>query len=265
MPLKAIIEKLEDVAEGLRTEYRAGTKEEGLEGKFVLAVEPVAGFTLENVDGLKSALSKERGAKEAAEKKIEAFKDMDAGDVKKRLDKLAELEKLDPAKEADKLAEQKAQAKIEQIVKAHETALAAEREKAEKAMRGLQGRTRDAAINAALAKADAINVEALRLKLSQHIRLKETSNPDEPFAVEVVDVSGNPLVDNKGGALGLEAFVDNLRADQAWATAFKPAGKPGTGANPSSGGAKTMSRQAFEQLDPSGRLEAVKSGTQITD
>lgn len=265
MALKAIIDKLDDVAEGLRGEYRAGTKDEGLEGKFVLTVEAVSGYTLENVDGLKSALSKERGAKEAAERKAEAFKDMDPAKVKANLDRLAELEKLDPAKEADKLAEAKAQAKIEQMAKQHGEALTAAEAKAEKLMKGLQGRTRDAAINAALAKAEVINPEGVRLKLSQHIRLKDTGNDDSPFDVEVVGADGNPLVDSKGSSLGLDAFVDTLRADPAWAVNFKPAGKTGSGARPGEGGSKTMSRSQFEGLPPASRMEVIQAGTKITE
>jgi hypothetical protein len=214
---------------------------------------------------LKSALSKERGAKEAAERRAEAFRDMDHADVTRKLAKLAELEKLDPEKEADRLAAQKAQAKIEQIVKTHEEALSAERDKAERAMRGLRGRTRDSAINEALAKADVLNVEALKLKLANHLRLKDTSNPDDPFAVEVVDAAGNPLVDNKGNSLSLDAFVEQLRADPAWSLTFKPVGKLGTGAQQSAGGAKTMTRKTFEQLDPASRAETIKAGTKIVD
>lgn len=265
MAMKAIIEKLEDVAEGFRGEYRAGTKDEGLEGKFVLSVDAVSGYALENVDGLKSALSKERGAKEAAEKRIEAFKDYDPAKLKTDLEELTKLKALDPAKEADKLAEAKAQAKIDQIVKASDEKTAAAEARAEKAMKGLQTRTREAAINAALAKAEVLNAEAIRLKLSQHIRLKDTGNEDDPFSVEVIGIDGNPLVDSKGGSLGLDAFVDTLRADPSWATSFKPAGKPGSGARPGEGGAKTMTRAQFDELDPAARSETVKAGVKITE
>ncbi|MHB9879102.1 hypothetical protein ACSMXM_05510 [Pacificimonas sp. ICDLI1SI03] len=266
MPLKAVIEKVEDAPEALRSAYRPGTADEGTDGKFVLDVEPSDGFTLENVDGLKTALSKERRSRETAEKAVEAFKDMDASDIQKKLEKLADLEKLDPSKEADKIAQQKIDAAREQLVQQHEQALNAERERAAKYEAGYKTRTMESAVNEALASADAINPEALALKLRSHFRLKETGNADDPFAVEVVDGSGNPMIGNaKGDPMNPKGLMEQLRSDPKWATSFKPAGKSGSDARQSSGGAKTMTRAQFDQLEPGDRGEVIKSGISITD
>lgn len=267
MALKAIIGALTDAAEALRGEYRPGTKEEGLEGKFVLAVEGQDGWALENVNGLKSAVSSERAAREKAEGALKAFGELKPDEVTKRLERLSELEKIDPAKEADKLAEAKAQSRIDQVTKAHAEELAKANAAASKAMAGLKTRTVQAAINDALAKANPLNPEALRLKLQSHIRLKETGNDDDPFSVEVVGADGAPLVDGQARPLSLDSFVADLRKDQAWATSFKPEGKSGSGASGAgaSGAGKTMTRTAFDQLDPMARAETIKAGTTIVD
>lgn len=267
MALKAIIGALTDAPEALRGEYRPGTKEEGLEGKFVLDVTPDGGFALENVSGLKQAVSSERGLREKAEAGLKAFGDLKPDDVAAKMAKLADLEKIDPAKEADKLAEAKAQSKIEQVTKAHAEELAKAQTVAEKAMKGLKTRTMQAAVNEALSKADALNPEALRLKLQSHIRLKETGNEDDPFTVEVVGADGNPLVDGQAKALGLDTFVQELRKDAAWATSFKPAGKQGSGAEGggTGGAGTTMTRSAFDALDAQARMDTIKAGTTLVD
>ena len=57
MPLKSIINSLDDVEELHRPFYREDA------GRHVLDVESVDGFALENVNGLKTALSTERRAR----------------------------------------------------------------------------------------------------------------------------------------------------------------------------------------------------------
>jgi len=266
MALKAIIGALADAPEALRGEYRPGTKEEGLEGRFVLSVDGESGWALENVNGLKTAVSSERAAREKAETALRAFGEMKPDEVSRQLARLTELEKIDPAKEADRLAEAKAQARIDQLAAKHATELQKAQATADKAMSGLKTRTMQSAINEALSQADALNPEALRLKLQSHIRLKETENPDDPFRVEVIDTSGNPLVDNRGAPLALGGFMEELRRDQVWATSFRPAGKTGSGAQGAAGGAgKTMSRQAFEAMAPAEQAKIATSGVSFVD
>lgn len=266
MPLKAIIGALADAPEALRGEYRPGTKEEGLEGKFVLAVEGAGGWALENIDGLKQALSTERDRANKAEAGAKAFEGLDPADVSKKLAKLAELEKIDPSKEADKLVEAKLKASLEQVNATHSAELKAREEQIAKLTNGLKARTLASAVDSALAKADPLNVDALRLKVQSSIRIKETGNEEDPFAIEVLTPSGTPAVDNQGRPLAIDAFLSDLRKDPAWAVNFKPIGKQGAGAEGGgAGGGKTMARQAFEQLSPADRAAAMKAGTQLVD
>jgi len=268
MALKAIINALTDVSEGLRGEYRAGSKEEGLEGKFVLDVAPEGGFSLEDVSGLKTALSTERGEVARLKAATKDFEGLDPKDVRTKLDRLADLEKIDPAKEADKIAEAKAQAKIEQLVAQHGAETGKLTERNDKLLSGIKRLTIDAAIENALADADALNSEALRLKLKNHLRLKETGNDDNPFEVEVVTADGNPMVgDSKGGSMTPSGMLNELRKDAAWATSFKPAGKPGAGAEQGrgNGGDRAMSRAQFDALDPAAKMKAMAEGATLHD
>ena len=74
MAIKSIIASLEDAPENVRSLYREGTADEGAEGKFILDVEPADGFSLENVDGLKSALSSERTEHGKNHQRLQAHK-----------------------------------------------------------------------------------------------------------------------------------------------------------------------------------------------
>lgn len=259
MALKAVVGSLDGLDENVRGLYRPGTKDEGLDGKFILDVVGEGGFALENVDGLRTALSTERGTLQRLKNDVKAFEGLDPSDVRTKLSQLEAL-----LKDGDPDA--KAQARIDQLVRQHEQAIAAAEAKAEKAMGSLRTRTIDAAVSSALAQADALNTEALSLKLKSHIRLRDTGNENDPFAIEVVDAAGNPIIDSKGQSLDVSGFVSSLRNDQAWATAFKPAGKAGSGAEGSTGPAgKTITRQAFQSLDPAAQMAQIKAGMTVVD
>lgn len=68
MSLKAIVD---EVPAGLEDHYTAGT--EANDGKFVLSVEPVNGFGLEDVGGLKRTLEDWKGKANSGRAKLEAF------------------------------------------------------------------------------------------------------------------------------------------------------------------------------------------------
>ena len=66
--LDAFVESIESVDEALRGEYKQ------VEGGFQLDVKPTNGFALENVEGLKSALGKERNSVSSLTKEINKIK-----------------------------------------------------------------------------------------------------------------------------------------------------------------------------------------------
>lgn len=232
MALKAIIDNLEGVAEGLRDNYRAGTKEEGLESKFVLQVDGADGWALENVSGLKTALGRERTRADNAEKKVAKFGDLDPDTVKTSLDRLTELESLDPKKEADRLAQAKIDAATKQLVEKHNQEM--------QAIAGREGKLRSTVEtlmidNVAIKALEGHkgNVDLLLPHVKSQVRLKE----GEDGVVEVIDREGNVRI---GDAQGKPMTVDQLVAEMSKSDKFAQgfsgnnhsgSGTPGGGGN----------------------------------
>jgi hypothetical protein len=261
MPLPAIVTALDQVPEAVRSEYRPGRTDEGLSGKWVLDVAPSPdGWSLENVTGLKAALNAERKQRESAEASARVLERLrssgiDPDKVPDSLARLAELEKLDPAKEADKLAEAKATARIEKVVRESQSAIAERDLKLAKLSSALQNAIRKSAIDAALAGA----------KVQSAIRVRETDADDEPFAVEVVDAKGDPVYDRTGQPMTVSGFVESLKADPVWSSAFAAESKSGAGVTLGGTGSRSMRRADFDRLEPFERVAAMKNGVVLTD
>jgi hypothetical protein len=221
MAIKAIIEKLDDAPEPLREHY---TEQDG---KFVLAVDAVGGFALEDVSGLKSALGKERTTRENLEKQVVAFKDLDPAKAREALAKLEELGNLDPAKEADKIANTKFEAAKAQLLEKHGQEITARDERIGKLTGAMDKLVRQAAATAAIAEAKG-SVELLLPHVLASTRVKETD--DGAFTVEVIDAAGNVRIANgKGDPMDLKALVAEMRSTETFARAFDGDGQSGSG------------------------------------
>ena len=109
MALKAVLDNLDGLDEGVASLYSE------VEGRFVLAVEPVDGFSLENVSGLKSSLMKERQNAKTVTAKLQAFGEMDAEDARNAMEKFGEMSNWTPE---DKVREQIAE-REKQLVRKH--------------------------------------------------------------------------------------------------------------------------------------------------
>jgi hypothetical protein len=227
MAIKAILDKIEDAPEALRDHYVAGTAENGADGKFVLAVEPVGGFALEDVSGLKSALGKERTTREKLERDVVAFKDLDPTKARAALTELEELKKLDPTAEADKIANTKFEAAKAQLLEKHGQEVGQRDERIGKLTGAVDRLVRQAAATAAIAEAKG-SVELLLPHVLAHTKVKETEAGD--FIVEVVDKDGNARIgDARGGAMDLRGLVAEMRESDTYARAFDGDGHSGSG------------------------------------
>ena len=112
--LKAIVDKIDDLPETTKT--LCGLITEGDHaGKFILNIEPVHGFSLENVEGLKGALGATKSELESSKAAVEGFKGLDAKEVRRIIKEHERLSKIDPETEAGKLAEVKLQAQIDAL------------------------------------------------------------------------------------------------------------------------------------------------------
>lgn len=220
MALKAILDSIEDAPESVREHYTER------DGKFVLGVEPVGGYALEDVSGLKSALGKERTTREKLERDVIAFKDLDPAKARAALAELEELKALDPAKEADKIASAKFEAAKTQLLEKHNADIT-EREGRIKTLSGaVDGLVREQRATAAIAEAKG----AVDLLLPHVLRFTRTVEKDGKFSVEVIDAEGNGrIADSKGSPMTIKDLVAEMRQSETFGRAFDGDGHSGSG------------------------------------
>jgi hypothetical protein len=251
MALAPIVDSLDAIPEFLKREY----KEDPSTGKFLLDVVPTNGYVLENIDGLKSALGKERQRASEFESKVKALGDIDPVAVKTKLQRLAELEALDPVKEADKIAEAKAKNMIDQVISKHQQELSGLASRADTYKSTLnQVLVDEAAKNAIVAAGgDEKTINYMLHQVKAGLKLVEH---DGKFYTQVVDQAGNPRIgDAQGGLMTIKQYVDELKGSPIWADAFpgrsqsgggkQPGGKPGTGTLPKKSEMTTAQKTAF--------------------
>lgn len=239
MALKAILDTVEGLADPIKAEY---TQRD--DGKFVLAVEPVGGFALEDVDGLKTTLSKVNGNFSNAEKELKKFGSAwdkekgtwthanDPAKVKTALAKFDEFSTFDPTKEADKIAEQKVEAIKTQLVTSHEEEKTAWTERNNL----LSGTVADL-----LVKQQATTVLAAEKGdpelLMPHIeRQTKVVEKDGKFSAVVVGADGNVRFNGKGEPMTIGELVAEMKKASSFGKAFEGEGTGGSGKLPNGTG-----------------------------
>lgn len=235
MALKAIVDNLDGVPEGARDFYTAGE-----DGKFTLAVEPVGGWALEDVEGLKSALGKERGENDRLKKQITKFGDIDVDRAREALSHYEQFKDIDPKKEADKIAQAKVEALQKQLLDKHAQEVAGKDERIGNLYKQVEYLLVDQVATAAIAEAKG-SVELLLPHVRQFTRVKEAEGK---FSVEIVDREGNPRISNaKGDPLDIKGFVAELRSSDVFGRAFDGTGITGGGTPPNlNGGGASLNR-----------------------
>jgi DNA-directed RNA polymerase subunit F len=236
MALKAVLDTIDDLSDDLKSHYQQSE-----DGKFMLSVEPVGGFALEDVTGLKTALGQERTTRQNLEKQVVKFKDIDPDKAREALEKLEELAEIDPAKEADKIANTKFEAAKAQLLEKHTSEITTRDER----INGLTG-TIDKLLReqrATMALAEAKGAVDLLLP---HVLASTRTVEKEPgrFEVEVIDKDGNVRIDGKGNNMDIKGLVAEMRQSEAFGRAFDGTGHSGSGKQPGggTGGSGTLKR-----------------------
>ena len=225
MAIKAIVDKLEDVPEALREHYRPGKAEEGAEGKFILGVESVSGWSLEDVSGLKSALGKERTTRETLEKTVVKFKDVDPDRALAALAELEELKKIDPSREADKIANTKFEAAKAQLLESHKREL----EAVGGQVKTLTGLVDDYARRQAAVAALAEHKGSVELLLPHVLNVTRSEIDGDKVKIRVLQPDGNERVNGRGDPMTIGELVAEMRQNETFARAFEGDGKGGSG------------------------------------
>jgi hypothetical protein len=248
MSLLAILnqEAFDKLAEPLKAEYKKQA-----DGTFLLDVTPVSDFALENVKGLKSALSSERANREKLEGSLKAFEGLDAQKARDAIKKLEEL--LAKGGGDDKTKEQ-----IEAIKKQLSEKHSAEISKKDEMLGLMTKQLEKLLIESAAVKAIAENkgvVELLLPHVRSFTRMKKLEAGD--YVAEVVDANGNVRITNKAGStdpMSITELVSEMKGNKIYAPAFQGSGAGGSGAQ--GGSAVGSGGVDYSKMAPQERIKA---------
>jgi hypothetical protein len=228
MALKALVETIDSVPETARAFYKEDN------GKFILDVEPVEGFALEDVAGLKNTLGKEMTLRKKLERDVVKFKDIDPDKARDALARLEELGNIDPTKEADKIVNERLEAAKRQLLEKHGEEIKTRDGRIAGLTKTVENLMIDQVATAALAEAKGA-VELLLPHVQRHTRVREDANGN--FVVEVVDKDGNARIGNsKGDAMTIKDLVQEMAKSETFGRAFEGSGHSGSGTRPTKSG-----------------------------
>lgn len=232
MALKAIVEKLDDIPEAIRGEYKEFDLADGKKA-FRLDVTATNGYELEDVSGLRGTLSKEMTKRKNLEKEVEKYKDIDPDRAREALAKLEEFENIDPTKEADKIANTKFEAAKAQLLKKHSDEMNGEKTKSSKYRTKIDRLMIDSVAKSAIADLKG-SIELLLPHIQTQTRVVEDG---EDFKVEVIDKDGNVRIGNsQGQPMTIKELVTEMRNSETFGRAFEGDGQSGGGKRHGNGG-----------------------------
>jgi hypothetical protein len=219
MPLKLVVDSLDEISEGLRSEYTEK------DGKFHLNVDGI-----EDTSGLKTALESERKARKELDKKIKRWEALGKTDEEISA-LLAEHEKT----ERERAEKDGDHAKI---LKQHQDKWAKEKETLESELNAARSSERNAIIStsvmAALTKAGATEegADLLPDRLASRIKFE---TEDGKRVLKIMQADGETPMAGSGKD-GSATFDDLVKeATEKWPSLFSASGKSGSGKPPGSG------------------------------
>jgi hypothetical protein len=218
--LKAVLDSLEGLSEDVASHYIEK------DGKFILGVETTGGLALENVEGLKSALGKEKASRKELAASLKAFEGLDADKARDALSKLDELAESDP----EGKAKQQIEAFKAQLVAKHEATVAEKDKALGDVTSQLERLLVENAVRSALEKAEA-NVDLMLPHVMQRTRMRRDESTGR-YVAEVLDDNGNPAIgDAAGNVMTIPQLVGEFKSKDTYAAGFKGTGSSGSGAD----------------------------------
>lgn len=238
--LKAFVssEDFESIDEAIKPFY--ASSEDG----YALQVEASDGWALENIDGLKSSLQKERKLRSSFEKQAKElatrYSDIDIEEYKSAMEKLEEMSSFNPEMEAEKLAAQKLDTqkkKIESaIAKQWEAKFEAEHTPLLAKYNKIEAQLKDQMIRGAALQAIAENDGDVDLLLPHVVSKMKFDMTEDGFTTELVD-KGEPLYNNRGEPLSPSEYVGSILKEK-FPAAFASKSRAGGGKPPENGSKK---------------------------
>lgn len=254
MGLKAVLDTLDGVDESLKGFYQQ------VDGKFRLDID--GGYKLPSeIEGLTSALGKERQRADELAKTVKAFDGMDA---KAARDALTKVQNWDESqqKSAEK-AEQEFQARLQPVAQERDTFKA----KAEE----LEGKFRDFSISNAINSSKFLSEKVSKDPVHQaYVREHfKSAFKMEDGRVVAYDSNGQRIFNSDGNPAGVDEALEKLvMSHPQGLSLLAGSASSGSGAKPQNGvnGAKgTLRRSEFDKLSPVERAAAVKNSVSVVD
>lgn len=220
MTLKAKLKSLDGLPDVIKAEYR----QEG--DFFVLDTEAVDGWNVEDLTGLKNALSAKTTELNTAKSKLKAFVvdgvEIDPTEAATAIAKVKEFATLDPKKAAEAQVKQA----LEQQQNQFNAQMAAKDTEAKNLMGQLETVMIDNAATQALA-AKGGNIKLLLPHVKSNVKLVKN---ESGFSVEVVDHNGNPRIhvaSGKTSNMTLEQLIEEMASTDDYSSAFDSKAKSG--------------------------------------
>ena len=230
MALKPFYADESDIPADLEGAYAAND-----EGRYVLQVEAVEGYALEDVSGLKSTLGKLKERATKAESQLKGFNALERS-ADELATSLAELDQL-------KSSSQPVNEQVERLQKELESVRVAAKAETEKTVAPIQDslsrRTDqlktlllDNQLTSAITQAGG-SVPLLLDALKRYTRVRE--DDDGNIVAEVIDADGSPRVTGADlTPMPFSALVEEIKTNDQYAPAFIASGHSGGGTQPSS-------------------------------
>jgi len=248
MPLKGVVDSIEEVPEAIRDNYVEQ------DGKFVLQVEDMD--LNSNWEGLKTSYNNIKTEKKEIEKMLKRYKAYGSPDeIESMLEEYNTLKQNPGVEDVDKVVQERLESLKSQLVKQHQS----EYEKLKSEYDQLSQRFRDNTLqNAAMM---AINKTRGFAKALMPI-LKSVMDIDEEGNVFVRGEDGNPLLDNKGEYLKVADYLEKLKNDDEFRGLF--AGSAANGSGVVGGGGSTGIR-IIRRTDPNFAELAIKYARELSE
>lgn len=252
MTLPAVIDKLEDVAEGLRTEYKLG---EG--GKYYLDVSGVDDMPA--VQGLKKAKQDLLDEKKTLQTKLTAYGDV----TPEKLQELKDAAK-GSGKEGQRITE--LEQKLEQQSRQAQLEVQQAKDEAKKATGAAEMYFKRSEIQRAV-KAAKGEPALLEHEMMKSLQVKQLENGE--YALVVIGRDGQARIkDSQANPFSIDDLVTELKGNPTFGRAFDGLGKSGSGADPNAGGGSGGSpgsvkvQDGIVRVDPAQVLENKVTVTQ---
>lgn len=256
MPLKLIVDKLDDVAEAQRPLYAEK------DGKFHLQVDD-----LPDVTGLKNTVAATRQERDALQTQIREWAKL--GKKPDEVEAMLELERKKAEDAAIKAG------KFDEVLAQHLANAKKERDdavtKAEKQRESALGIARKAIVDTRVggelvkAKATAEGLDLLTERLGKRVKLEFGDDGKE--SISILDAAGAPMIGSGSG--GVANFTDLVaEAVKGYPSLFQGVGGGGTGSDTrqrQNVGGKTITRAEFDKLGAFERPAKLKEGFKVVD